>query len=957
MQPNERWTSCSSLPGERIKRSSCARGLNAPILGHDLWGPDRVTVVEGMSDRHICVRPTHLAGGRLTVQADLLRHMGSAREAGLRGAAVARRNCGHFGGRSSMRWRRILVIVIGLLVVLPITGIGVFIATFNPNAWKPRIQNAVMRATGRELSLNGPISLKWSLVPTIEVRDVALANFDGGSRPQMVTAQSIEAEVALLPLLSNRLDIPRLAIIKPDVLIETTQAGRGNWLFTKPATPSDAPTAAAAPGESMDIVVQSMTVEDGTLTWRNGVTGQAVTGTLNSFELLEPSTTSPVTFRLVATYAGTQFNAKGETGSMARLSDTAAKTPWLVRLSINSNDAALSVDAKSTTPLQPATYSGKASGQLADLAQLQPFVPGTPLPSVRELSFSANVADSGPLLTRVSEFTLHAGASDLSAYAPGLTLTQVAIRAPQPDQPITVQAAGNYADAPLTISSTLGAPSALISGRPFPVDVSLAAAGAIVTAKGTLADPARMAGGELAVSARIPALAPFAALLQQPVPDAKNIALGAHLAEAPGGFAKGMVLTQATLTLPQGDIAGDASVTFSQPPLISGNVTSKRIDLDALLAMKSINPPAPPAAVGPQATAPPATPAPPPERRGNPNLLFSDAPLGLGVLRDADADVQLRIGELHTGGETHRDIVGHFVLKGGKLVLDPISGSLPAGRMSGRLTIDANPPKPPVTLVLRAPGLSVRALAPMLGLPSDASGALEVDADLNGAGDSLHAIAAELNGTLGLAMVNGQIDNASLNRVLGPILTSASLPLSLINPGQSIRGSSALRCFAARLDMRGGLATFRALYLDSARVKVTGSGTINLADEALSVRLRPQARLANTGITTPLIVGGTIEHPKARIDAANSAQANIMGFAQSAENLAEVPLGAISGAFGGPDRLSSGGDDCANQLAIARGRPGGPQPNSPPSMLAVPANAAKQILNAPKNLLQNLFGK
>ena len=61
---------------------------------------------------------------------------------------------------------------------------------------------------------------------------MALANFDGGSRPQMVTAQSIEAEVALLPLLSHRLDIHRLAIIKPDVLIETTQAGRGNWLFT-----------------------------------------------------------------------------------------------------------------------------------------------------------------------------------------------------------------------------------------------------------------------------------------------------------------------------------------------------------------------------------------------------------------------------------------------------------------------------------------------------------------------------------------------------------------------------------------------------------------------------------------------------------------------------------------------------------------------------------------------------
>jgi hypothetical protein len=83
-----------------------------------------------------------------------------------------------------MPWRRILVIVVGLLVVLPIAGISIFIATFNPNGWKPRIQNAVMRATGRELSLNGPVSLKWSLMPTIEARDVALANFDGGSRPQ-----------------------------------------------------------------------------------------------------------------------------------------------------------------------------------------------------------------------------------------------------------------------------------------------------------------------------------------------------------------------------------------------------------------------------------------------------------------------------------------------------------------------------------------------------------------------------------------------------------------------------------------------------------------------------------------------------------------------------------------------------------------------------------------------------
>ena len=130
------------------------------------------------------------------------------------------------------------------------------------------------------------------------------------------------------------------------------------------------------------------------------------------------------------------------------------------------------------------------------------------------------------------------------------------------------------------------------------------------------------------MSARIPALAPFAALVRRSMPDVTGIALDAHLAEAQGGFAKGIALMQATLSLPQGDIAGDASVMFTQPPSITGSVTSKRIDLDALLELKSVNPPSRPAAAGQQAAGALTTPEPPPpERRGNPNLLFSDTPL------------------------------------------------------------------------------------------------------------------------------------------------------------------------------------------------------------------------------------------------------------------------------------------------------------------------------------------
>jgi acyl carrier protein len=75
-----------------------------------------------------------------------------------------------------MRWRRILVIVISLLVFLPIAGVGIFIATFDPNGFKPRIENAVMRATGRELSKLGVTSLDLvEIIMTIEDKyDVAI---------------------------------------------------------------------------------------------------------------------------------------------------------------------------------------------------------------------------------------------------------------------------------------------------------------------------------------------------------------------------------------------------------------------------------------------------------------------------------------------------------------------------------------------------------------------------------------------------------------------------------------------------------------------------------------------------------------------------------------------------------------------------------------------------------------
>ena len=90
----------------------------------------------------------------------------------------------------SRRPLRIALLAVAAVLVLAV-GIGaVLIARFDPNTYKPDIAQAARRATGRDLALNGKISLKPSLWPTIQVTDVAFSNPPGFSRPQMANCSS-----------------------------------------------------------------------------------------------------------------------------------------------------------------------------------------------------------------------------------------------------------------------------------------------------------------------------------------------------------------------------------------------------------------------------------------------------------------------------------------------------------------------------------------------------------------------------------------------------------------------------------------------------------------------------------------------------------------------------------------------------------------------------------------------
>lgn len=852
---------------------------------------------------------------------------------------------------------RIGLVIVASVIVLVIGAAAAFVLSFNPNDLKPRIIAAVKEATGRDLVLKGDVGLKLSLRPTLEVSGVSLSNAPGFAPPEMATIERLDLQLAVLPLLRHRVEINRLILIQPAVHLQTNAQGKSNWEFNpRVGSPPAAQAHASRPSAQTRIGIASVQIINGTITYRDDRTGRTRTLKIEQYTSTSASPHAPLHVNLDAEYDGASFNLSGVVGPLAHLLDPSSTTPWPVKVTLAAAGARLNVNGTLTRPLQGRGYALTVQGSVANLARLGTLLSARHLPPLQDLNFSTRIADTGKPVPQISDLTLHVGPSDLSGVVAGLKIDQLAINAPVADQPIQMSAQGTFAGGPLRLAATLGPLAALTAG-PFPLDVKGQVADGNFEVKGAIANPQTLTGVGLGIDAQMPDLATLTPLAGRALPAIKSVALHAELNDATGGIRRGVMLRNIKLTTAAGDLSGDAAVMLTRPPTVTAQLASARIDADALMgaAGKPVQITRPPHAARPEKQAqagapPPGKPAhggaPPPAKPSSAGGLFSDKPLPFGLLRTANADVTLSLQDLHSGDTDYRAVTLHAVLRDGRLTVSPVSADLPGGPMIGMLRVDASGASPSIAVTVTAPGVEVGPLLSAAGLPGYASGKLEVRADLHGAGTSVRAIAAGLNGPVDLAMAGGTVDAALLNDLLADVLAKADL-LGLIAHG----GSTELRCFATRAVVRSGVATVDPLLLSTTAMTVLGSGTVNLGAGTLDMTMRPQGRIGGTGLVVPVQVTGPIRSPRAEVNALGAVQSNARAVARGV--LGHVgSLGALGRALLG--RNAGGGESaaaplsCADALRLARG-------GTPP---AAPAPAATKTRPKPPNaaaLLRQLF--
>ncbi len=159
------------------------------------------------------------------------------------------------------------------LIFLVVAGAALAIYLVPLESYKGEITRLAREATGRDLVINGDISLSvWPEIG-IEVRDVTFSNADGAHDPMMASMKSLVLGVELMPLFSGDIKVNRLTLNEPVLNLETFKGGGNNWTFAQDdAAPPEAGASDAGFG-SGDIKLSDVSLEGGTITFRDGKAG------------------------------------------------------------------------------------------------------------------------------------------------------------------------------------------------------------------------------------------------------------------------------------------------------------------------------------------------------------------------------------------------------------------------------------------------------------------------------------------------------------------------------------------------------------------------------------------------------------------------------------------------------------------------------------------------------------
>lgn len=162
--------------------------------------------------------------------------------------------------------RRVLLGLVAI-VVLAVAGVLIAPSFIDWNGFKDEIAAEIRAATGRELVIDGDLSLALLPAPSLSASQVQLASLPGATHPSLLRLKALRLDIRLLPLLGGRIEIAGLSLVEPVIELERLADGRKSWSFAEDSSP--APKESTAKSNPNAVRIKDVRIENGTLVYRD----------------------------------------------------------------------------------------------------------------------------------------------------------------------------------------------------------------------------------------------------------------------------------------------------------------------------------------------------------------------------------------------------------------------------------------------------------------------------------------------------------------------------------------------------------------------------------------------------------------------------------------------------------------------------------------------------------------
>ena len=367
------------------------------------------------------------------------------------------------------------------------------------------------------------------------------------------------------------------------------------------------------------------------------------------------------------------------------------------------------------------------------------------------------------------------------------------------------------------------------------------------------------------------------------LPDIKPLSLTSQLSDKDGGYQ----LNDIKFKLGNSDMSGKATLNLKgKRPALTAGFNSNLVDLSPFSGDKKKDAKQPKKA-----------------------RVFSVEPLPFESLKSADVNMDIKAKQVKTSELIMENLNITVSLVNGKLMINPVNAQVAGGTLAAQMNLDASNGKSGTLDT----NLDIKNLEPsaLSDLKDQISGSkTDVTLKAKGAGNSVAAIMAGLNGNLLMKIGPGTLKSSSANAAGSDIFVST---YQVLYPGAKDSKETEIQCGVVRFDIKDGIATTdKGIAFATNKMNIIGSGIVDLKTEKLDIGINPQAR-EGVGISPAQLaelvrLGGTLAEPKAVPDTKAA-------FKTAASAGAAVATGGLSilaqGLF---DKSTADEDPCATAL-------------------------------------------